>query len=192
MKKGILAIAIIAASGTLASAQVIEVGPHDRTYTGFSRGFSYIAPVAHTISNLELPTESMVPGALASYVIDVDGVLEVYSMGNAGGIAVNVNVAAGAEVLIIGNWTDGVPGGFTAANSYAVGAAPYASSILGNPVDLFRGGYQSDIGDGTYTGGAGFTGLTGSRGRIWVTVVPAPSALALLGLGGLVAVRRRR
>ncbi|MBN4052742.1 PEP-CTERM sorting domain-containing protein [Roseiflexus sp. AH-315-K22] len=192
MKKGILAIAMVAATGTVASAQVIEVGPHDRTYTGFSRGFSYIAPVAHTISNLEMPTESMVAGALASFMVEVDDVVMVYDIGNAGSLAVNINVAAGSEVLVIGNWTDGAAGTFTAANSYAVGAAPYASSILGNPVDLFRAGVQTDIADGSYVGGAGFTGLTGSRARIWVTVVPAPSALALLGLGGLVAVRRRR
>lgn len=40
---------------------------------------------------------------------------------------------------------------------------------------------------GTYTAGVG-----GGQGAVSLGIVPAPSAMALLGLGGLVATRRRR
>ena len=198
MKRAVLTVAVVALAGSMASAQqFITVGPHASNYTGFSRGFSYIAPVDHTITGLELPPERFIAGALASYVVDVNpndpagGFLAVYSTGNVGAIAVNVSIRAGDEVLIIGNWTDGVPAQFTARNSYASGA-PSPQMLLGNPVTLFRGGFQFDIGAGTFTTGSGFEGLSGSYGRIFVTVIPAPASLALLGLGGLVAIRRRR
>jgi hypothetical protein len=45
----------------------------------------------------------------------------------------------------------------------------------------------SNFGFGTYTAGIG-----GGQGPVNLGLVPAPSAMALLGLGGLVATRRRR
>lgn len=196
MKRAVLTAALVAIASSTASAQIITVGPHASNYTGFSRGFSYIAPVDHTITNLELPPDRFVSGDLASYLVEVDNVIANYTTGVTGAIAVNISVLAGQEVLIIGNWTSGAPGGFTARNSYAAGA-PSAQTLgmapaLGQPVTLFRAGFQADIGAGGYTAGAGFTGLSGSYGRIFVTVIPAPASLALLGLGGLVAIRRRR
>ena len=181
----------VLAFGFVATADIIDVGGHSSNYTGFSRGFSYIAPVDHTITSMELPDDLFAQGDLASYMIEVNNVIQTYQIGLAPGeVAVNIAVSAGDEVLVIGNWTTGTPGGFTAKNSYH-GTSPYGSMILGNPVDLFRGGYQSDIGDGTYTAGAGFTGLTGSHGRIFVNVVPEPATLALLAIGGLALIRRR-
>ncbi len=197
MKKCLVAAVVVAVASTAASAQTIEVGNHSRTYTGFSRGFSYTANVDHTIIRLEVPPDSFTAGALASYLVGVNGVDAVYSMGNAGAIAVSVNVTAGDEVLILGNWTQGTPSNFSAANSYSDGSAPYASTITGGgfpawAADLYRAGFQYDIGAGTASAASSFTGNSGSFGRIWVTVVPAPAPLAVLGLGGLVAIRRRR
>ena len=192
MTKGFMTIALIAASATMASAQVIDVGDHTSSYTGFTRGFWYDAPVDHTIIRLELPTDLFATGDLASYVVEVNDIIQNYTIGVAGAIVVDIDVFAGDRVLIIGNWTTGTPAGFNAKNSYHNSGSPYVSSILGNPVDLFRGGFQSNIGDGTYTDGAGFNSTSGSHGRIFVTVIPAPASLALLGLGGLVAIRRRR
>lgn len=196
MKKGILAIALIAATGAAASAQTISLGAPTSVYVGFTRGFSYIAPMDHTIVGLELPQEAFITGATASYIVDVNpNVLkpspEVYEIGKAGAIVVNVKVLAGDLVMIIGNWTEGTPTNFSARNSYSSGASN-PQLLLGNAVTLARSGFQWDIADNTYTSGAGFSGLAGSYGRIIVSVVPAPASLALLGLGGLVAVRRRR
>ena len=195
MKRAVLTVAVVALASSMASAQQITIGAHASNYTGFTRGFSYTAPVDHTIVRLELPPERFVAGALASYAIGVNDVEQLYSMGNAGAISgFSVNVLAGDEVIILGNWTDGAPARFTARNSYASGG-PDPQFLLGNAVLLYRAGFQWDIGDGTlFFGGLGsaFSGLTGSYGRIFVTVIPAPASLALLGLGGLVAVRRRR
>lgn len=56
------------------------------------------------------------------------------------------------------------------------------------------GNARQVIGAGTYTAGvdAGSTFAIGVPFQIIGTIVPAPSSLALLGLGGLVAARRRR
>ena len=189
--RNVVSLLAVAAVVSVAGAQVINVGPHTANYTGFSRGFSYIAPVNHTITNLELPPDRFAPGDLASYMVEVNDVVQEYTTGVAGAIATNISVTAGDEVLVIGNWTTGVPGVFTAKNSYNGGAAPFPSAVLGSPTDLFRGGFQFDIAANTYVGGAGFTGLNGSIGRIFVTVVPEPATLGLLSLGALALIRRR-
>lgn len=188
--RSVVCLVAVAVVVSAAGAQVIDVGPHSSNYLGFSRGFSYIAPNAHTITNLELPLDNFTTGDLASYLVEVNDVVQVYQIGEVGAIAVNVPVAAGAEVLVVGNWTTGPPGGFTAKNSYN-NTSPYPTLINGGAADLHRGGYQSDIGDGTYVGGAGFTGLGGAHGRIFVTVVPEPATLGLLSLGALALIRRR-
>ena len=62
MNRFVMATAVVLATGFAASAEIIDVGPHTSDYTGFSRGFSYIAPVDHTITNLELPPERFAAG----------------------------------------------------------------------------------------------------------------------------------
>lgn len=195
MRKLILAVAVTLIVGSTAVAQIIDVGTHGRLYTGFTRGFRYEAPVDHTIVNLDLPPEGYVQGALASYLIGInDGsgwVDALYSMGNAGAISVNIPVEAGNEVLVLGNWTDGTPGDFTAINAYAAERSPYASSVLGHPTTLIRSGYQWDIAAGTASAANALFSTSGEFGRIFVTVVPEPATLALLAMGGLALLRRR-
>ena len=195
MRKFILAVAVTLVVGSTAFAQIIDVGTHGRIYTGFTRGFWYVAPVDHTITNLDLPMEGYVQGALASYLIGInDGsgwVDALYSMGNAGAISTNIPVETGNEVLVLGSWTDGAPGSFTAINAYAAETSPYASSVLGHPTNLIRAGFQYDIAAGTASAAGALFSTSGSFGRIFVTVVPEPATLALLAMGGLALLRRR-
>lgn len=189
-----MSVLLIACLGVAAHADVVDVGPHESDYTGFSRGFSYTAPVEHVITQIELPLDRFAVGDLASFMIEINDVVQLYSVGNASGVlGTSILVQAGQEVLVLGNWTTGAAASFTAKNSYN-GTSPYASSILGNPVDLFRAGFQFDIGAGTYTGGSGFTGIAGSHGRSFITVeaIPEPTSLTLFGLGGLVLLFKRR
>ena len=58
--------------------------------------------------------------------------------------------------------------------------ATSATSIWSDGIDLYIAGY-------------GFNNTTGQyEALMWTRVIPAPGSLALLGLGGLVAARRRR
>ena len=61
------------------------------------------------------------------------------------------------------------------------------------PVGFFLSGGAAGAG-GAATGYRMFTGGDDGNVTAWdnVTITPAPGALALLGLGGLVAMRRRR
>jgi hypothetical protein len=199
MKTCLIAAVVVAAASTVASAQIL-VGAHDRIYTGYTRGFSYVANVDQTIILLELPMDASVAGARASIIVDVIPLVgastahQYLLMPGPSTGPVSILIGAGDTVSVMGSWTDGVPGSFTGRNSYSVEVAPFATTTVPpffNPT-LSRAGFQYDIGAGTYSSGAGFTGLTGGFGRIFVYVIPAPASLALLGLGGLVAVRRRR
>ncbi len=70
---------------------------------------------------------------------------------------------------------------FTGSATWTVGAAEYAAMLAGNTSgDIYFGADTDD----DIAAGAVFIGT--------YRVVPAPSALALLGLGGIVAGRRRR
>ena len=74
-----------------------------------------------------------------------------------------------------------------------------AAGPAGGPFDIVTfGDFTADAGgwDGslgvTFGAGSAGAGITGIELRVNVDVVPAPSGMALLGLGGLVATRRRR
>lgn len=90
--------------------------------------------------------------------------------------------------LNVWSFTNGSPSiaageqAFQGSATYAVDAAVYAAMLAGNSSgDLFAGADTDDD-----IGGAGVVNV-----GTW-TLVPAPSSIAMLGLGGLVAGRRRR
>lgn len=83
-------------------------------------------------------------------------------------------------------------------NPDAPNPAPLAGFIIGsedlvgtNVLGALSGGL-SELGEGEYAFWFQQTGDDLNRVRFDFTVVPAPGAMALLGLGGLVGIRRRR
>jgi hypothetical protein len=77
--------------------------------------------------------------------------------------------------------------------------SPLAGFIIGTPdlvgtdvLGLLAGDAGPTLGEGEYAFWVQQTGESLTRVRMDFTVVPAPGAAALLGLGGLVALRRRR
>jgi hypothetical protein len=187
-------IAAIAAVASSAIAQGnVTVPAHTSVYNGYSRGFSTVAQTNFDITEIELALDAFQPTDTASFLVQVNGVDVYHSFGGTNAINIlptPVQVYTGDTVMVIGNWSAVPTSNFGAHNSYAGGAGPYATTILGVAHTLDRAGYQCDIGDpASYATAGSFTGITGSLGRCFVTVaagsgVPASVVDAGAGCGG--------
>jgi len=182
IKQVTCSIAALAAIASSAIAQGnVTVPAHTSIYNGFSRGFSTVAQFDFEITELEIPTDAFQPTDTASFLIQVNGADVFYNVGGTNAIAVvspPVIVLTGDVVMVIAHWSGTPTSNFSAHNTYAGGAAPYATTILGVAHTLDRAGYQCDIGDATSYGGgtanggaASFNGIAGSIGRCFVTAV---------------------
>ena len=182
IKQVTCSIAALAAIASSAIAQGnVTVPAHTSIYNGFSRGFSTVAQFNFEITELEIPTDAFQPTDTASFLIQVNGADVFHNVGGTNAIAVvspPVIVLTGDVVMVIAHWSGTPTSNFSAHNSYAGGAGPYATTILGVAHTLDRAGYQCDIGDatsyggGTANGGAiSFNGIAGSIGRCFVTAV---------------------
>ncbi len=172
MKAAFFSACAVVAFATVSVAQtVIGIPPHASVYNGFSRGFNYTSNVNHIITNLDLPPDAFQAGDTASYMVRINGVEVLLSVGNAGAIATNLLVFPGDVVDVIGNWSPAAPTNFTAHNSYG-SSAPYATTIEGVAHTLNRTGWQYDIGSPLYASGAYLPPTTGSLGRVLVTTTP--------------------
>jgi uncharacterized protein (TIGR03382 family) len=190
MKTAKIAMGVVLAAATTAAAQnLVDIPPHASVYNGFSRGFYFDAQTNFSIVRMDLPMDAFQAGDTAGYLVTVNGVDVMHSIGNSGAIAVNIPISMGDRVEIYGNWSPANPGSFTAHNSYGTGN--HATMIEGVPHTLHRAGIQWDIGDPAYASANRITGTT-QIGRIFIYTIPTPGTLAMLGLGGLVALRRRR
>ncbi len=172
MKAAFFSACAVVAFATVSVAQtVIGIPPHASVYNGFSRGLNYTSNVNHIITNLDLPPDAFQAGDTASYMVRINGVEVLLSVGNAGAIATNLLVFPGDVVDVIGNWSPAAPTNFTAHNSYG-SSAPYATTIEGVAHTLNRTGWQYDIGSPLYASGAYLPPTTGSLGRVLVTTTP--------------------
>lgn len=165
----------LAVLGVLASSAIcqIPIPSHASTYNGYSRGFNFTANTRFFINKLDLPTNAFQTGDTASYMIHVNGVEVLRSVGNAGALtlATPLGILSGDVVNIIGNWSPAVTNNFTAHNSYG-STAPYNTMIEGVAHVLNRVGWQWDIGDSAYMSGSMLAPGTGSIGRVLVHTIP--------------------
>ncbi|MBK8975583.1 MAG: PKD domain-containing protein [Planctomycetes bacterium] len=162
-----------AAAALLASAALgqVTIPPHASVYNGFSRGFNFVANTNFLINQLDLPLDAFQAGDTASYMVRINGIEVLRSVGNAGAISTSLLVFPGDVVDVIGNWSPAATTNFTAHNSYGNGA-PYATTILGVAHTLNRTGWQWDIGDPSYMSGGYLAPGSGQLGRVFMYAVP--------------------
>ncbi len=118
----------------------------------------------------------------------------------------NGNLIVGGFINILNNTNSGLfemdatTGAFLNTDAsqnplWATGLGPRSGFRLGNGKILFTKGdgvFVWDTGASTSTGVTGAFGTNVNANFISETTIPAPGAVALLGLGGLMAARRRR
>jgi hypothetical protein len=208
--KGLVALALFS-TAAVASAQIATMPPHSLNFTGSTRGYFFISPVAMTITGVEvLQDPTTFNGFMNFAVVKFDGAipppafpgvtnaftqealgLDVVS----GSLApVSVNVAAGDVIGNYGNTTPTV-GTTSGTNSYTSGAAQAQTTIDGNTVDLNRSGMQFHLGSATSPAGMHDIWSEGSfsisRVQFEYTVVPEPATFVAIGLGiAALALRR--
>lgn len=171
MKPAIGAVVAMLIGSTALCQNLVPIPPHASIYNGYSRGFNFTAQTPFTIVQLNLPPDAYQVNDTAGYMVRVNGIQVLLSIGNAGAITTNILISAGDVVDVIGNWSPLAPTTVSAHNSYG-SAAPYATVIEGVPHTLMRTGWQADIGytplSGTY-----LTPATGSIGRVLMYTAPA-------------------
>lgn len=144
--------------------------------------------------------------AFASSIFDTLSVLN----GNQGTLAWTVPAALGVAGI---PGTSNGAGGITGTNAGQVAPPLNPTPVLDNPITVLNiswtgnAGFSGDVNYGIKSSsGKMFLDISTGGNPIWVghnatsrvdgqggfTVVPAPASMALLGLGGLVAARRRR
>ena len=179
---GSLAAIAAVSAPAIGQGTAVPIGPHASVYNGYSRGYEYTAPSDHFIQQVELPTDALQVGDTASCMILVNGVQAFFSVGttpanNIVPVAPPVQAAPGDSVVVIAHWSAAVTANFSAHNSYGTGA-PYATTLLGQPIVLNRSGWQWDIGDPAYINATVLATGTGSYGRSTIYVTPPAGIFA--------------
>lgn len=133
-----------------ATAALMDLPPHDRSYTGNTRGYWFTAPSDFTISGLRVPEDASTADQHIEIIRFNSGAPPIFSgttndfvslgrwIGVAGSsvIACNIAVSTGDVIGILG-----VRGN---TNSYSTDG-PHNSTINGNPVVLTRMGMQYQL-----------------------------------------------
>jgi PKD repeat protein len=179
------AAVVLSLSATILAQTPIVIPPHATVYNGYSRGWSMVSPTDFFIQSLELPLDAQQTGDTVSLVVLINGVQAFYSAGTTPAVTTcspPPQVFTGDLVQVIGNWSPAAPAQFTAHNSYG-STGPFATTVLGQPAQLDRAGWQWDVGDTVgYVAAANFSGLTGSLGRIIANVTPPAGIFAGIGI----------
>ena len=203
MKTTITAIALLASASTAFAG--IELTTNGGFETGDTSGWQYFATPA---SSFDVDSSSPFSGGFnGNLVNNTDGSAALIKQANIG-----IGIVNPGDEITISFWAKNINGvggvNFAEFFSEIDGGGVSSSQILGG-APLFAS--ETDWTFYEFTTFAGpdvsggvtlqFTATTGAvigstsqllLDNVSVTVVPAPSAMALLGLGGLVATRRRR
>lgn len=180
MIRTIACVAALAAAAGSASANV-TVNFTNQTWTGFN--FSDIfAPGAltGTLTGAEINI-TLVASTNETYADDLCIYLDTLPLSTGGALQIGGFSNLGAAQRY--SWPNG--------GSDVPGTTSIGSVALTTPINMTGSTLTVWLGNGY--GAAGTSGtFTGSITLVGVDAVPAPGAAALLGLGGLVATRRRR
>ncbi|MFT4840428.1 MAG: hypothetical protein ACI8UD_003781 [Planctomycetota bacterium] len=163
---------VICALASTAMAQ-FSVGPQTATYNAAaSRGFNFVANVAFTIDQLDVPTDNQLAGDLASYYVEVNGAQVFLSVNQPGAVLTPgiPQIQIGDAVTIVGHWNSLTQ----AHNSYAAGA-PLTANLQGVPHTFYRAAAGFIAAPGFVGGGFG-GGFSGSMGRCDVYTSPVVGA----------------
>lgn len=152
----------------LSMGQTLTMPPHGSTFTGFTRGYYFEAPVDMTITGVQvlLPTgstngfqnfaiirfDNAVPPPVFSATTNAFTQLVTgFDLPQNAFQPVSVAVSAGDLIGVYGNTTATV-GATSGTNSYSANS-PQTGTIAGFTVDLLRSGFQTHLGSATSPGG---------------------------------------
>lgn len=171
--KSLLLTFVLAFLGFLSHAQqnLIPIPNHVSTYTGFTRGFYFIAPSDFYLTSFKLPTDASSTGKQAVAVLKFTGTPVTgqgtllgkwFNIGANDSIDTAIVIKQGDVIGILGNrWT--ATGNFNAINSYASSGN---TTIDGSTVKLNRFGYQGNIAAGFNSSTTLVASTSGSIGRV--------------------------
>lgn len=197
---GLLAVGSL--STQPAEAASLDVGTHNRTVSGATRGYWFTAPTDFTITGLRAALESG-PGDQSIEVLKLNappplfssvtsGTNDFVSLGywnnvsGPGFISTNIAVQVGDIIGVLGSR------GPSASNSYPLLTGLFTSSFFGLPVTLNRFGFQGNLANQQ---ASDVWTEFGEIGRVEMeytaTAIPTPALLpGLLGLS--IGVLRKR
>ena len=186
MKK--TAMIAIAALTSVASAEVlleVDLSVADTITITATNGLSAVTATGSTFTGVLLA--DFFTGAGGGGFIDSAGIGNLTSAANASDGSPGIFNSSGNFGLNIWAWTADSDSSFTAGSVAFTGAATWALDSA-DYADLLAGNTSGDI----YFEADTDDDIPSARILGTWNVVPAPSALALLGLGGIAAGRRRR